>query len=396
MQICRARLPADWDSFDSFERVVRFKLEGTSSPGYPLCREKPTIAEWLGGSSRFPSRQRMTLLWSMVQDVLKGNYEHIFKVFIKIEPHKLSKVREGRWRLIMMSSMPVQIVWHMAVGHLEDSFLRNMGRHPLRHGTMYIAGGWKRFREEAITNGRLWNTDKSGWDWNSPGWPYLCCKELRKRLTIGADVKWLSVLDMLYDDTFVNKKVILPDGFVYQQEIAGLMPSGTLTTISDNGLSQLFLDLAACSDLGEPPLYPIATGDDVAQRMPRDPDAYISSIQRYGCKIKESSVGIDFMGFDITEKGFFPKYLGKHLCNLIHQREEFVAETLDSYLGIYVFDEEMYAFFERVRDHLGVPDSRSHSREHYLYFANNPNALETYSVRPPTFINAVYRGAITD
>lgn len=387
--ICRARLPDDWDTFEHFERIVRCKLEGTSSPGYPLCREKPTIAEWLGGSVQYPSPQRLSLLWTMVVSVFEGTYEHIWRCFVKAEPHKKQKAAQGRWRLIMMSSLPVQVAWHMAVGHLESRILAKMGNHPLRHGTMYFGGGWRRFREELLLAGRVWNSDKSGWDWNSPGWPYVCCKKLRKRLTVGASDKWLELIDRLYEDAFFRKKVILPDGWIVQQAQGGLMPSGAVTTISDNGFSQLFLDLCACDLTGEPYSDAIATGDDVAQRIPKDADAYVAALQQSGCIVKEFSVGTEFMGFELAESGFKPKYLGKHLTNFCHQKEEFLSETLEGYLRIYAYDDDAFSFWYSMIEILNLDVARFRSREYYRYFAGNPEALETWSVKPARFLDAV-------
>lgn len=297
----------------------------------------------------------------------------------------------------MMASLPVQVVWHMAVSHLEDSLMRTMGEHPLRHGTVYIAGGWKQFYNEMLQRCRTWNTDKSGWDWNSPGWPYWCCKQLRINLTEGKTEKWIEVMNWLYKDAFETKCVLLPDGRVLQQKEPGLMPSGCVITITDNGFAQLFVDLNAVDLTGQPYTYPVATGDDVAQQRPRNEQEYIRALEVSGCKIKEVSEGVEFMGFELTSQGFFPKYLQKHVMNLMYQKQQFVKETLDSYLRIYVYDEQLFNFWKEVAYKMGFSPPDFLSRSYYLYFAGNPNAREGWT-EPKTllFADALHDEAITD
>lgn len=297
----------------------------------------------------------------------------------------------------MMCSLPVQIVWHMAISHLEDKILQKTGRHPLRHGTVYVGGGWARFYEESISLGRTWNSDKSGWDWNSPLWPYECCLQLRIRLTIGATEAWKNQMRWLYNDAFVRKRVILPTGLVLEQKRGGLMPSGMVPTITDNGLSQLFLDSVARQMTGEPDSMLVATGDDASQRVPEDPEAYLCAIQQIGCKIKEVSEGVEFMGFKLTEEGYFPLYLGKHLKNLSNQKDEFIPATIDSYLRIYVYDSDCFNFWKQVGQRLGLSDDCIRSYEYYRYFAENPEIFETWTQKRPVFTDSVMAdGVLTD
>lgn len=322
----------------------------------------------------------------MVQDVMRGEFLHYYKVFVKAEPHKLEKASIGRWRLIMMSALPFQVLWHMAVGHLEEAFLHYIGRHPLLHGQVFVGGGWKRYRHMVEVQNLRWTSDKSGWDWNSPGWIYEVCKELRIRLTQGATPEWERVLGLLYQDAYVDSKVLLPDGSVYQQSEPGLMKSGVVVTISDNGLAQIGLHRRAEKRLGLPPHHIKATGDDTIQEPPPDPEAYVAELQRGGCKVKEYSYGNDFMGFDILPTGFYPRYTGKHIVNLLYQKDEFLSETLESYARMYAYDTDMYNFWKEVARELKIPLP---SRQYFLHFAGHPDALGNYGMRRPVFFDRV-------
>lgn len=370
----RTELPYDWDSRSSFEKVT-MQLDRTSSPGWPLCQESSTIGGWLFGESLFPNAMRLEQLWTMVNLVFSGEYFHAFKIFIKQEPHSKKKQTEGRWRLIMMSSLPVQVAWHMAFSHLQTRTLKTTGLHPLRHGMVYYGGGWKRFHAENICFNRDYALDMSAWDWNSHLWPYRAMQELYVRLTAGATNKWVRVFNLLFEDAFVNKKILLPDGTILQQcDDGGLMPSGLVPTIDLNGSASQLVDVLARFRLGIPQdNHQVRTGDDALITRPLQVDLYVSALEQAGCVVKEHFQCEEFMGFEIKDSGFYPKYLGKHLLNLKSQKDEHLIDSLDGYLRIYVYDVEMFNFFKEVARFLGI---EVRSRQYYLYFAEHPDALE--------------------
>lgn len=368
-------LPDGWNTRKRFDKVL-LQLDKQSSPGWPLMREAPTIGRWLFADGPFPIPRKADTLWAMVQDVFSGNYNHIFKTFIKMEPHTKKKALEGRWRLIMMCSLPNQVAWHMAVGHLEDRFL-DMYRCPLAHSLIYFGGGWKRFRRFYQQHNLSWCADKSGWDWNSPGWVYVVCRELRKRLTIGATKEWERVIDILYDDAYFTSVLMLVDGTLVRQEKPGLMKSGLVVTIGDNGIAQLALHIRAERRIGvRTKTMIIATGDDTFQQPPEDEKAYISALTSSGCIVKEYGRGTDFMGFEILSTGFYPKYFAKHVATLRYQKDEYLQETLESYLRIYAYDDLRSGFFRSCGEKLGFTFP---SKQYFRYFAENPDALESYS-----------------
>lgn len=368
-------LPDGWNTRANFDKVL-LELDKQSSPGWPLMREAPTIGKWLFADGPFPLPRKADTLWSMVQDVFEGKYNHIFKVFIKMEPHTLKKALEGRWRLIMMCSLPNQVAWHMAVGHLEDRFL-DMYRCPLAHSLVYFGGGWKRFYRYYRQHNLSWCADKSGWDWNSPGWVYVVCRELRKRLTIGATPEWERVLDILYADAYFTSKLMLVDGSIVQQEDPGLMKSGLVVTIGDNGIAQLALHIRAEKRMNvRRKTRIIATGDDTFQEPPEDEGAYIANLSSSGCIVKEYGSGTDFMGFEITSEGYYPLKFGKHVATLRYQKDEFLQETLESYLRIYTYDSLRSGFFRSLGTLLGFTFP---SAQYFRYFSDNPDALETFS-----------------
>lgn len=371
---CIRKLPIGWDTREHFDKTLR-KLDRTSSPGWPLCKQASTIGDWLyPGSSLEPDPMKAEQLWAMVRQVFEQEYEHFFKVFIKPEPHKEEKARTRRWRLIMASSLPVQIAWHMAMGHLEESFLKEQPFIPLAYGEPFFAGSWQRFKDSCTRTKITWATDKKAWDWNSPGWVYRACCELRKRLTrfdrTHDQDRWLSVVGWLYDDAYCNSKLLLATGHVYQQSTPGLMKSGLVPTISDNSLSQDLIDMAAQLSVGRLPCKKRVTGDDVIQEKPADPQAYILRVQSFGCKIKQAATKLEFMGFDM-DNNLTPIYPQKHLWNFLHQKEEYLEQVVGAYLRIYANSPPHSKFWREVAERLNL---RVMSPSFYSFFMNNPEA----------------------
>lgn len=69
-------------------------------------REKPTIGEWLGrGEDLTFNPVQVERLWYDVQLCYLGQYQHVFRCFVKTEPHKQAKIEQQRWRLIMCASL---------------------------------------------------------------------------------------------------------------------------------------------------------------------------------------------------------------------------------------------------------------------------------------------------
>lgn len=325
----------------------------------------------------------------MVQDVFEGSYDHHFKVFIKMEAHTKKKAQAGRWRLIMASSLPVQVAWHMAIGHLENSLLENSARHPSAYGQIYSGGGWRQFLHRVRVKRLNWCIDKSAWDWNSPGWVYQVCRELRKRLTINSNDEWEKVLDRLYEDAYEKSKVVLVNGDVYQQTTSGLMKSGLVPTISDNSFAQVALHRAAELFLKLDFTNIEATGDDTIQEEQKDPAAYLDVLQRLGCVVKEAETGIHFMGFSITSSGIEPMYVGKHVANLKYQVDEYLHQTLEAYCCMYIHDPEMLKFWRRVAMELEIPLA---STAYFRYLMDNPAAHDIYTDSRPWFSDRVVDG----
>lgn len=306
---------------------------------------------------------RVSRLWYDVQQVLAGNYEHLFRVFVKDEPHKISKVKLRKWRLIIASSLPVQMVWRMCFDHQNRWLNENPYKVPSAHGLVFCYGGWRRFKAHCKTKGLRYSRDISAWDVNAPGWVFKVI--LAFRTSKGPD-NWRRVCAMLYSDAYKNAKLLFSNGVVLQQQYSGFMKSGLFSTIADNSLAMVSMHVLASYRAGCYVGSVWATGDDVLQQ--HISDTYIDALERLGCKVKEYEDQLVFMGTSF-EKEPIPMYVEKHIVNYWSQ-ELYREQTLDSYARLYSYS-HWFDFWSRVADEAGVT---LRSRSYYQFWYSSPLA----------------------
>lgn len=337
----------------------------TSSPGYPYMREATTNGQWLHWNGIECDRIQLERLWYDVQMVLEDRWEHRIRVFIKQEPHKISKAREGRWRLIMASSLCVQLVWHMLFDYLNDKEIAESYHIPSQQGLVLVGGGWKRYRKSWVEQGLTVGLDKSAWDWTAPFWCVRMNLELRQRLGRGEKLgEWRKLAELMYRHMFEHPILVLSDGTMLRQLIPGIMKSGCVNTISDNGHDQQFIHCAVAEAQGiEYDPYPPACGDDTLQHPKHTQD--LAYYRNFGVQVKSVSEDIEFVGHEFTANGPHPLYFSKHLKKLQYVPDDVLPQYLDSMARMYVHT-RYYDIWETMANVAGCPLPLSKSA--YLYW----------------------------
>jgi hypothetical protein len=300
---------------------------------------------------------------------MRGDFEHIFRAFVKDEPHKKAKAELNRWRLIICCSLAVQMVWRMCFGDLNKSLCDKALCIPSCHGVTLRAGDCKVFRRFIVDRGLRICRDIQGWDVNSPGWVFDVALELRERLTDGATDEWRRIATALYADAYSSAVIRFSNGFVYQQEFSGFMKSGLYSTISDNSFAMTALHIAACHQVGDPFGYFIAVGDDTMQSFISE--EYLAALEKLGCRNKEVEYGFKFIGRDFEGSGPVPLYVKKHLFALPTKRE-YVPDVLDAYMQEYAHSEYRH-IWRAVARKLGIP---LRSDNYYRFLYDHPDARE--------------------
>lgn len=342
-------------------------LDYSSSPGYPYLREAPTIGKWLRTDEcgSFDPVQ-VERLWYDVNMVMAGSYEHLFRAFVKDEPHKIAKAKENRWRLIIASSLPVQMVWRMLYTGQNEALNKYHDWCPSKHGFVFCYGGWMKFIAQAKTKGLNVSRDISGWDVGAPGWVFEVVGAWRESWP-GATDSWIRVHRMMYDDAYKNSRIIFSNGVVVRQLFGGFMKSGLFNTISDNSLAMGAIHSLACVRSGLPFGHYIVTGDDIAQSTVSV--GYLDALYKLGCRVKEVLYHLEFMGVNFSSGKPEPMYTQKHLFNLL-TKEQFIAETMDSYCRYYA-ESSKYHWFTEIAKELAVPVK---SRWFYQFWYSSPLA----------------------
>lgn len=344
---------------EEFNKAVR-ELDMNSTPGCCVLNRLGTtnkeILKWDGLNCdpervafvKAAVRQRFDALLSGVK------VSDDLNVFVKQEPHKVAKLREGRERLILAVSLIDTFVDRILFGWLGRLVVSTVGRTPCMVGWSPVRGGW-RLLNAHYKRKRVTCLDKSAWDWTVTPWMVRAWRDFIRALPVNAPEWWLDMVDARFEQLFEKAVFRFKDGTVVFQSVVGIMKSGCYLTIILNSVGQSLLHYVANSRLGYPLKQdqPHVMGDDTVQPLVLDLLAYVEQIRRLGAVVKEVSAQdfVEFAGFVFTDTGAWPCYWQKHLFSL--QYAENLAETVYSYQLLYFHEPVMFAFLNRVALELG-------------------------------------------
>lgn len=361
----------DFDTREHFEDCLR-SLEFQSSPGYPFMFEKSTIGEWLGFDGFSFDEVQLEKLWLMVQAALQGDVDCLWRVFIKQEPHKLHKIEQRRYRLIMCPPLHIQVIWQMVFSKQNQKEIELSYFLPSQQGIILPYGEWSHYYSQWKSNGTTTGTDAVAWDWTIPGWVLLLDLSFRQRQTRGIRKhEWMELATKLYINAFRDCKLLFSDGRVFQQQHWGIMKSGCVNTISTNSHGGFIFHLLYCLETCTP-IEPIprCVGDDklVHPMHTENLEVY----EKFGNLIKSVSDNCEFVGHEFHDTGPKPMYLGKHVFNFMYAKELNAQDMVESYLRLNALNDDVYNFWALVADRAGLGD-KVLSREHYISWYNNPD-----------------------
>lgn len=251
------------------EATSSVKLD--ASPGYPYASTYPTNGDFIKLSK--PELVRLTVdrlialqeidlleLFSLpaITLVRLGLADPI-KVFIKDEPHKPAKIKEGRMRLISSMSIVDQLVERVLFSGMNNEEIRRWSSIPCKPGMSLSDVGLAKIKRYIGKWKRIVSIDVSAWDWAFSGRDYAS-DFLYRSLATQADEFAMSLmakrLRVLSLGTFVFES-----GRVVSQEIPGLMKSGSYLTSSTNSHVAVMLAYKAGAE------NVMAMGDDVVAEL---------------------------------------------------------------------------------------------------------------------------------
>lgn len=316
-------VPKDFLDKSHYERVVRTKLDWTSSPGFPYMRKNPTNSVLFKVKDGEPDQVRIDEIWSIVNRRLEERDCDPIRLFVKPEPHKMSKLENHRYRLISSVSVVDQIIDHMLFDAQNDTMIANWPYLPTWPGWAPVVGGWKALIQQ------IWMaTDKSGWDWSARAWVLELVLRLRARL--GGNDRWAAIAAWRYQALFLNPTFVTSGGLLFRQRRRGVQKSGCVNTIADNSMAQVLLHIRVCLKLGLPVTKLLAMGDDVLQEPVANEKEYLRLLGEF-CHVKQAAHVNEFAGCRFLGKRVEPMYKGKHAFNILHVDEEIIPQLADSY-----------------------------------------------------------------
>lgn len=348
-------LPGDFLSVDRFHEVLK-TLNNQASPGLPYTAEAPTIGEWLKFDGLKYDPQQVARLWVDTQLVLAGDWDPIFRVFVKQEAHKKAKAEEGRWRVIMGFPLPLQCAWKMLFDYGNSKFLEKSFDIPIQHGFKLPQGVWRQYYTQWKSFGYNTSTDISAYDM-SITWLWIkMALDIRYRLTKGPyREQWYKIALRLYEMAFHHPLLQFSTGELVRLMLLAIQKSGSPNTIGDNGIIRLLKWLYICIVHGVP-VYPLGSyvGDDGLQYIPEHIIPFLVEwFKEVGLTLKCVDRGMEFVGHRHGAEGPQPTYVGKHLWNVQYQPSHQVPEFLDSMARLYA-KSPMVHFWIELAGELGI------------------------------------------
>lgn len=265
------------------------------------------------------------------------------KVFVKQEPHKISKIREGRFRLISAVSVIDTMVDRIIYGDLIETLPDRVS--PCKVGWSPLRGGHRQLRAEM--GDQCMSADKTAFDWTVQPWLVDAWSDFLARMLLNPSHEWTLHHKWRFYHLFVKPLYQFSDGVTLEQKEPGIMKSGCLLTIALNSFSQYLAHSIVCLRRGDEPLPIWAMGDDTVQSL--QDDSYWDGISSLGFIIKEHIYSdTSFAGFRLVRNGMVPEYRDKHVFLILHTPEEDILQELFAYQQLYVYDPVMLDWIQNL------------------------------------------------
>jgi hypothetical protein len=334
-----------------FRQFILKTTEWQASPGWPWKKHYPTNKDLFLFDGLNVDPGRVVMVEEAVKrrwnELLDGPVADPIFLFVKPEPHKLSKVEKRSWRLISGVGITDTIIDRILYGDWLNKLVEKWQEIPSKAGWAPQMGGYK-WIAKAFRGKEPMCIDKSSWDWTVQKWHVDVIRALIPRMHFGVTAEWQKVLDnrltALYHAGIPRFKTTCGCEFV--QLVTGIQKSGMLGTIGFNSIWQ-FADHLAVGG-GEDDLF-FSLGDDTAQEAMARTDIYMDALKTTGALVKEVDFGFPlvFGGHQITEGRSVPSYRAKHAFSLHYLEDKVAFETLESYRHLYAMDEEFSEYLEQ-------------------------------------------------
>nr|UTH80079.1 P1-P2 fusion protein [Barley virus G] len=282
-----------WEDFlEDFKQAV-FSLEPDAGVGVPFVGyDRRTHGGWIEDPALLPALARMA--FDRLHKMSEAKFEQMtaeqlvqaglcdpIRLFVKGEPHKQSKLDEGRYRLIMSVSLLDQLVARVLFQNQNKREIALWRAIPSKPGFGLSTDDQTRefVQNLAVQCGvntdqllQDWQnhtvpTDCSGFDWSVAEWMLQDDMEVRNRLTLN-NTDLTRRLRACWLKCISNSVLCLSDGTLLAQRVAGVQKSGSYNTSSSNSRIRVM----AAYHCGA--TWAMAMGDDALESVDTNLDVY--------------------------------------------------------------------------------------------------------------------------
>lgn len=237
------------------------------------------------------------------------------RLFIKNEPHKKTKLNQGRLRLISSVSLVDQIVERLCSRDQNRAEIGLYATIPSKPGMgLHDQGLQVLFENVKSFSGDVAEADISAWDWSVPAWLLELDARVRCDLYQLSESDWRRRVIINRNFCLCRTVFCLSDGNMYEQVFPGIQLSGSYNTSSTN--SRMRCILATICGVSEI----IAMGDDSVEafdaKVPLQYEALGFKLKMYR-KVGKEEFEFCSMKFNGSWKAS-PVNTGKMFYNLIH------------------------------------------------------------------------------
>lgn len=339
-----------------------------SDPGYPLRSFAATndiaLSLYLDkivdvALNRMLALGRCETLPTRASELVSLGLCDLIRVFPKNEPHKESKLIEGRIRLISSISLVDNIVDRCTFGLQNAHEIEKWKTIPSKPGMGFTPESVASVISQVDGFSKAVSLDAKGWDWSVQGWEFDMEAEARISLMEGI-TPFLSNLIRSRLYCMSLGVFVLPNGTLYGQVYRGIMKSGLYVTSSSNSRIG-FMDYSL---IGGDPSKIIIQGDDAVE------DFVVDYAEKYyalghNVTLTEVTTGFEFCSQHYLEGSRYSLNAAKLVFNLLHK----VGNPL----------EDRIARFEVFRNDLGAHPNIPYLMELLRvggYFKDFPRVLE--------------------
>lgn len=329
---------------------LKYHVKLDSSPGVPfvlIANTNGKIFEMMGSEfnnlvlDRIEARLHCfdKLEEMSRKDLLENNIYDPVRVFVKDEPHLLTKVQEGRVRLIMSVSIADKMIEMLLSRHIHKLEIANWLSIPSKPGIGFTRMDNQLVYEDVISNPNMVYTDISGWDWSCKPWLIKLAAEAKIDLCCNPSDCWQKLVRA---ESLIESRSIyqFSDGLMVCPSFEGIVNSGKYKTSRDNSWMRVFLASLVAVESGISPCCKAAGDDTVERFVPNAIEKYLE----LGWRLKDCQPiqdGFEFCSRWYQNNSSYPLNIDKMLMNILHTKPKTWLE----------YDMYMLQFVDQLEDH---------------------------------------------